>query len=114
MIGGRGPDRLDRELPSLPVDGNDRVRVLVRVDPDDHHVPVSPSLDGGATNEPADGQIPVRARPRSSQATPAGPSPSREPHDGQKPQRHKTLWSEPARPRHTDTGDSSPEPLVQA
>src|SRR5262249_61002764 len=39
MISGRCRDRLRRALTSLCVDGNDGVRVLVRVDPDDHHEP---------------------------------------------------------------------------
>src|SRR5579862_4168657 len=72
MIGGRCPDRLGRELPPLPVDSNDRVRVLVRIDPNDHHSRYLLRSRGRAS-EPAGGQIPVGERPRPSQATSAGP-----------------------------------------
>jgi hypothetical protein len=37
VIGSGRADGLARELPSLRVDGDGGVRVLVRVDPDDHH-----------------------------------------------------------------------------
>jgi hypothetical protein len=40
---------------------------------------------------PAGGHIPVGAKPRSSQATAAGPASSNEPQNGQKPRRHITL-----------------------
>src|SRR5438876_12297614 len=62
-----------RELSALFVDRDDRVAALVRVDPDDHHDVVSFRF-GGARSGSAGGHIPVGATPRSSQATPAGPT----------------------------------------
>src|SRR5579862_7894413 len=103
MIGGRCPDRLGRELPPLPVDSNDRVRVLVRIDPDDHHVRVLLHSMGekrrtGRRADPSRGDttllsshagrsVTVSRAARRTEATKA-----------------QSVWSEPTRPAHTDTG----------
>src|SRR4051794_41090215 len=73
VSGGRRLRRLRRELAAPFVDGHHRVGALVRVDPEDHHVPVA-FLEVEVTTGPVGGHTSVGAMPRSYQATPAGPA----------------------------------------
>src|SRR5215831_17033651 len=60
------------KLPAMRVDDHRRVAALVRVDPNHHHHPgLSFQCRGSGS---VGGHIPVGATPRSSQATPAGPT----------------------------------------
>ena len=80
VIRRRRAERSHCELSTLLVSDYCCMAALVRINPDRHHSSSSfrQSREYGG---PVDRQIPVGAKPRSSQATTAGPSTSHEPHD---------------------------------
>ena len=103
MISRRGRlRRLRRELAAPLVDDHHRVGALVRVDPEDHHVPVA-FLDVEVTTGPVGGHTSVGAMPRSYQATPAGPACPRGGTHDEWPRRAATFRANPPDTDQPDT-----------
>src|SRR3954453_2222971 len=98
MIGRRRSQRLRAQLAAVFVDRDDGVAALVRVDPQYDHV--FRLLAAGRGSDRSVGISQYGAVPRSSEATPAGPSASGGPHNE----------PVPPQPGQTNRGANPPDP----